>query len=204
VMVVGFFRFRLVFVWVVVVVLFVVEDFVGGERVGEVVKIGSSDNDLFTAWILRLFLALFTYVGVAGSVSFSASDDTGTARTFVLKGSYSGDFFVFNTYACVQGVRVRYGMSSTPASRTDNRLLQEIYVDGNPRVVIDESRGFVMIESVVSFGADTAICEVGLSMAVTVAGDRTCGEVLIDRTVYDTCRSIPAGTPYTVRYRVQL
>jgi hypothetical protein len=203
-MVVSFFRFWLAFIWVVVVVLFVVEDFIGGERVGEVVKISSSDNDLFTAWILRLFQALFTYVGVGGSVSFSASDDTGTARTFVLKGIYGADSFVFNTNTCVQGVRVRYGMSSTPASRTDNRLLQEIYVDGNPRVVMDETRGFVMVESVVSFGADTIICEVGLSMAMTVSGTSTCGEVLLDRTVYDTCRSIPANTPYTVRYRVQL
>jgi hypothetical protein len=203
-MVVGFFRFRLVFVWVVVVVLFVVEDFIDGERVGEVVKISSSDNDLFTAWILRLFLALFTYVGAGGSVSFSAPDDTGTARTFVLKGNYAADHFIFNSYSCVQGVRVRYGMSSTSASRTDYKLLQEIYVDGNPRVIIDESRGFVMVESVVSFGVGTTICEVGLSLIATVSGNAGCGEVLLDRTVFSPCRSIPANTPYTVRYRVQL
>jgi hypothetical protein len=202
--VVGFFRSWLTFIWVVVVVLFVVEDFIGGERVGEVVKISSSDNDLFTAWILRLFQALFTYVGVGGSVSFSALDDTGTARTFVLKGRYGADSFVFNTNNCSGGVRVRYGTNSTSPTRTDNRLLQEIYVDGNPGVIIDESRGFVVIESVVSFGAYTTICEVGLSLYATVAGSTMCGEFLIDRTVFSPCRSIPANTPYTVRYRVQL
>jgi hypothetical protein len=189
----------------VVVGLFVVEDFVDGERVGGVVKIDSDSNDLFTTWILRVFYAMFAYTGAKGVVSFSAPDDTGTMRSFQLKGNFGiATSHVFNTYGCVHGVRVRYGMSSVPSSRTDYRLLQEIYVDSNPRILIDEGRGFVMVESVVSFGSDTTVCEVGLSFRATVTGVDTCGEFLLDRTVFSPCRSIPAGTPYTVRYRVQL
>jgi hypothetical protein len=189
----------------VVAVLFVVEDFIGGERVGGVVKIDSSDGDLFTTWILRLFYALFVFLNPGWSSSFNASDDTGAMRSFNLKGSFGcGPWFIFNTYRCTQAVRVRYGMSSTPVSRTDFKLLQEIYVDTNPKLFIDESRNFVMVESTVSFSADTTICEVGLSLLATVAGCDGCGEILLDRTVFSPCRVIPAGTPYTVRYRVRL
>jgi len=188
-----------------VVGLFVVEDFIGGERVGEVVKLDSSDNDLFTVWILRMFYAMFAPVLVGGIVSFSASDDTGASRTFNLKRNMDLDVFhIFTTYRCPSGIRVRYGLSSTPPSRNDYKLLQEIYVDSNPQILIDEGRGFVMVESTVTFGSNTSICEVGLSLYGTVAGDIVCGEFLIDRTVFSPCRSIPAGTPYTVRYRVQL
>jgi hypothetical protein len=202
-MVVGFFRFQLASVWVVVV-LFVVEDFIGGERVGEVVKIDSSDGDLFTTWILRMFYALFASVLAGGSTSISYIDDTGASRTIRLKDNLAGVSFLTNTNRCPTGVRVRYGSSSVSPSRTDYRLLSEIFVDSSPILVIDESRGFVMVESVVAFGSDTTICEVGLSFYATVAGDRTCGDILIDRTVFSPCRTIPAGTPYTVRYRVQL
>jgi hypothetical protein len=189
----------------VVVVLFVVEDFVGGERVGEVVKIDSSDGDLFTTWILRMFYALFAPVLAGGSTSISYIDDTGASRSIVLKtGLGGGVSFLTNTTNCPSGVRVRYGSSSISPTRTDYRLLSEVFVDSNPRVIIDEDRGFVMVESVVVFGSDTTICEVGLSFYATVAGDRTCGDILIDRTVFSPCRTIPAGTPYTVRYRVQL
>jgi hypothetical protein len=193
----------------VVAVLFVVEDYVGEDKVGDVVKLDSSDNDLFTTWILRMFYSMFQYVGRGGTVSFNAPDDTGATRTFNFKRD-TGDWgcHLFNTFKCGSGVRVRYGMSSTPASRTDYRLLQEVYVDDNPRLLIDESRGFVMVESVVVFGADMTICEVGLSLYTvlycTGSGAVGCGEFLLDRTVFSPCRTIPASTPYTVRYRVQL
>jgi len=206
------FKFLLVSVCVVVV-LFVVEDFIGGERVGEVVKIDSSDGDLFTNWILRMFYALFAYVGVDGLVSFNASDDAGVTRTFYFKGSSGGlACYLFDTFWCSSGVRVRYGSGSTSPSRSDYRLSNEIFVDSNPRLVMDESRGFVMIISTVSFSSNTTICEVGLSL-YTVADcvyDPDfgwivwCVEFLLDRTVFSPCRVIPANTPYTVRYRVQL
>jgi hypothetical protein len=203
-MVVGFFRFRLLSIWVVVV-LFVVEDFVGGERVGEVVKIDSSDGDLFTAWILRMFYAMFSAVLAGGRVSFSVPDVTGTSRSFYAKISGSGSgATIFSTYRCSVGVRVRYGSGSTPPSRTDSKLVSEIFVDSNPKLFIDESRGFVMIVSDVIFSSAVTVCEVGLSLYGTVVGDSTCGEFLLDRTVFSPCRSIPANTPYTVRYRVQL
>jgi hypothetical protein len=203
-MVVGFFRFWLAFVWVVVV-LFVVEDFVGGERVGEVVKIDSNDGDLFTAWILRLFHAMFAFVSAGTSPSFSVSDDTGATRSFYLKAGFAvGVAHIFNTRFCPGGVRVRYGSGSTSPSRTDFRLVSEIFVDSNPRLFIDESRGFVMVVSDVVFSSDVTVCEVGLSFRGTVAGEGICGEFLLDRTVFSPCRVIPANTPYTVRYRVQL
>jgi hypothetical protein len=189
----------------VVVVLFVVEDFVGGERVGEVVKVDSSGNDLFTAWILRVFYAMFSAVLVGGTVSFGALDDTGVSRGFQLKRNMgSAAAHIFNTNSCPSGVKVRYGSSSVTPSRTDSRLLTEVFVDSNPRLVIDESGGLVVVESVVSFGSDTTVCEVGLSLTATVSGASTCGEFLLDRTVFSPCRVIPANTPYTVRYRVQL
>jgi hypothetical protein len=187
----------------------VVEDFIGGERFGEVVKIDSSDGDLFTAWILRMFHAMFASVLPGGTVAFSAIDDAGTSRTFNFKRDTDlWGCHLFNTFICPSGVRVRYGISGTPASRTDYKLLQEIYVDSNPRLIIDESGGFVMVESVVSFGVSRTICEVGLSLYTVIyctgSGADGCGEFLLDRTVFSPCRSIPAGTPYMVRYRVQL
>jgi hypothetical protein len=189
----------------VVVFVFVIEDYVGGDKVGEVVKLDLSDNDLFTAWILRMFYAMFASVLKGGTVSFSAFDDTGASRTFNLKISLgSATSHIFNTYSCPSGVRVRYGSSSVAPSRVDSRLLSEVFVDDNPSLIIDEGGGLVMVQSVVSFGSDTTVCEVGLSLYATVAGDRTCGDILIDRTVFSPCRTIPAGTPYTVRYRVQL
>jgi hypothetical protein len=192
------------FVWVVVV-LFVVEDFVGGERVGEVVRIDSSGNDLFTVWILRMFYAMFSSVSRGGTVSFSATDDAGSSRSYNLKRSLAGTgATIFSTYNCPGGVRIRYGSGSTPPSRSDYRLVSEIYVDSSPRLYINESAGFVWVESFVIFSSDTTVCEVGLSLYGTVAGDLFCGEFLIDRTVFNPCRSIPANTPYIVRYRVQL
>jgi hypothetical protein len=193
---------------VVVVVLFVVEDYVGDVKVGEVVKINSSDGDLFTAWILRMFYYVFYAVATGGSISFSAPDDTGTVRTFDVKKNltyfYGTTHHIFNTYACPSGVRIRLGTGSTAPSRTNNRLVSEIAVIGSPAIIIDENRGFVFIEGTVTFPSNTTICEVGLSLYGTVSDDRTCGEFLLDRTVFSPCRSIPANTPYTVRYRVQL
>jgi hypothetical protein len=149
----------------VVDVLFAVEDYIGEEKVGEVVKLDSSDGDLFTAWILRMFYSLLASVGAGGTVSFSALDETGSSRAFNMKRSISSTVaHIFNTYYCGSGVRVRYGSSSEPPRRDDRSLWSEVYVDGSPRLVIDEGRGLVMVESVVSFGADTTICELGLSL----------------------------------------
>jgi hypothetical protein len=202
--VLNFFRFRLEFILVVVWV-FVVEDFIGESKTGEVVKLESDGNDLFTLWILRAFLNMFAIVGTRGIVSFSALDDTGVSRTFNLKtGSSSTAQYIFNTYYCPSGVRIRFGASSTAPSRTDHRLLQELYVDTNTRVDIREDEGYALIEGIAIFPSGTTICEVGLSLYATVSANNVCGEFLIDRTVFSPCRVIPANTPYTVRYRVQL
>lgn len=181
--------------------MFVVEDFIGDSKVGEVVKLESNGNDLLTLWILRAFLNVFAVVGVGGSVSFSALDDTGASRTFVMKGNFA---HIFNTYACSHFVRVRFGRNSTPPSRTDFRLLQEVFVDVNTRVFVNEGAGYVLVEGSAIFPSDTTICEVGLSLGAVVAGSAVCGEILIDRTVLSPCRTIPANTPYIVRYRLQV
>jgi hypothetical protein len=189
----------------VVVVLFVVEDFVDGERVGEVVKIDSDSNDLFTTWLLRLFYAMFSAVSARGAVTFSALDNTGVSRTFNLKRDLGSlQYHIFNTYTCANGVRVRYGTGSTSPTRTDTRLVSEIYVDYNPKLYIDENGSFIIIESFVVFGSSVNVCEVGLSLFGNVVSVTGCGEFLLDRTVFSPCRSVPAGTPYMVRYRVQL
>jgi hypothetical protein len=148
---------------------------------------------------------MFAVVAVRGSVSFSVLDDTGALRTFVMKGNF-GDLssHIFNTYSCSHFVRVRFGRDSTPPSRTDFRLLQEVFVDVNTRVSLNEDAGYVLIEGTAIFPSDTTVCEVGLSLGATVASDITCGEFLIDRTVLNPCRTVPANTPYVVRYRLQV
>jgi hypothetical protein len=185
--------------------VFVVEDFIGESKVGEVVKLESNGNDLFTLWILRAFFNMFVPAPVRGGVSFSALDDAGASRSFVMKGDFgSVPPHIFNTYYCSQFVRVRFGGDSTPPSRTDFRLLREAFVDVNTRVSVDEGASYVLVEGTAVFSSDTTICEVGLSLGATIAGASTCGEILIDRTVLNPCRTIPANTPYIVRYRLQV
>jgi hypothetical protein len=184
--------------------LLVVEDYIGGSKVGEVVKLEFDGNDLFTSWILRAFYSMFVSVGTGGTVSFSVLDDGGVSRTLNLKRNMGATDHIFNTNSCSHGVRVRFGANSTPPSRTDNRLLQELYVDGAPRITLNEIGGFVLIEGIAIFSSGVNVCEVGLSLYGTVAGVTICGDILIDRTVFSPCRSIPANTPYTVRYRLQL
>ena len=185
--------------------MFVVEDFIGDSKVGEVVKLESNGNDLFTLWILRAFLSVFVPVSTGGTVSFTALDDTGASRTFKMKFSVAGTFsHIFNTYACSHFVRVRFGRDSTPPSRTNFRLLQETYVDVNTRISLNEDAGYILIEGTAIFPSDTTVCEVGLSLGATVSSYNVCGEFLIDRTVLDPCRTVPANTPYVVRYRLQV
>jgi hypothetical protein len=185
--------------------VFVVEDFIGESKAGEVVKLESNGSDLLTLWIIRAFLNMFAVVGVGGSVSFSALDDTGASRTFVMKGNFgSGNNHIFTTYSCSQFVRVRFGSDPTPPSRTDFRLLQEVFVDVNTRVSLNEDAGYALIEGTAIFPSDTTVCEVGLSLGATVNSYMVCGEILIDRTVLNPCRTVPANTPYVVRYRLQV
>jgi hypothetical protein len=185
--------------------VFVVEDFIGEGKVGEVVKLESNGNDLFTLWILRAFLSMFVPVPRDSRVSFSALDDTGVSRGFHMKHNILHGFpHIFSTYHCPSPVRVRFGGDSTPPSRTNFRLLQEVFVDVDPRVSVNEDAGYVLVEGIAVFPSDTIICEVGLSLGGTVAGTNVCGEILIDRTVLNPCRTIPANTPYTVRYRLQV
>ena len=185
--------------------MFVVEDFIGESKVGEVVKLESNGNDLLTLWIIRAFLSMFVPASKGGAVLFTALDDTGASRTFAMKRDLgSTTDHIFNTDVCPQFVRVRFGRDSTPPSRTDFRLLQEVFVDVNTRISLDESAGYALIEGTAFFSSDTVICEVGLSLGATVGGYNVCGEILIDRTVLNPCRTVPANTPYVVRYRLQV
>jgi hypothetical protein len=185
--------------------VFVVEDFIGESKAGEVVKLESNGNDLLTLWIMRAFLNMFAVVGPGGSVSFSALDDTGASRTFVMKANFgSGKYHIFNTYACLHTVRVHFGSGSTPPSRTDFRLSQGVFVDVNTKVSMNEDAGYVFVEGMAIFPSDTTICEIGLTLRATVSYEYVCEEILIDRTVLSPCRTIPANTPYIVRYRLRV
>jgi len=185
--------------------VFVVEDFIGESKAGEVVKLESNGGDLLTLWIIRAFLSMFVPASRGGTVSFTALDDTGALRTFVMKGNFgSGNDHIFTTNYCLHFVRVRFGGDSTPPSRTDFRLLREVFVDVNTRVSLNEDAGYVLIEGTAIFPSDTTVCEVGLSLGATIAGYTGCGEILIDRTVLNPCRTVPANTPYIVRYRLQV
>jgi hypothetical protein len=187
-----------------VVEVIVIEDYIGGERVGEVVKWSSVDNDLFTANFIDVFWYVFFPFGIGASMILSTRDDTGADREFFIKVNMgSGVSNLFNTYNCGTGVSIRLGSGSSPPSRDDYRLESEIHVITNLTVIRNIPDGFVVIEGVVSFPSDVTICEVGLSFRATVSGGTGCGEFLLDRTVFSPCRSIPAGTPYRVRYRVQ-
>ena len=185
--------------------MFVVEDFIGESKVGEVVKLESNGNDLLTLWIIRAFLSMFVPTSRGGVVRFTALDDTGASETFAMKRDFgTGNNHIFTTNSCPHFVRVRFGGDSTPPSRTDFRLLQEVYVDVNTRISLDEDAGYALIEGMAFFPSDTTVCEVGLSLGATVAGYNVCGEILIDRTVLNPCRTVPANTPYVVRYRLQV
>jgi hypothetical protein len=120
---------------------------------------------------------MFSSILVGGSVTFSALDDRNISRTFAVRRTSSATAAtIFSTYACSGGVRVRYGSGSRSPVRSDSRLDSEIYVDGSPKLVIDESRGFVLVQSDVIFSSSVTICEVGLSLYGTVAGYDVCGE----------------------------
>jgi hypothetical protein len=187
-----------------VVVVFVIEDYINGERVGKVVKWSSVDSDLFTNNIVLLFCYVLIPLARTGSAILTARDDTGVSRDFFIKANMgSGVYNLFNTYNCPVGVSIRLGSGSSPPSRDDYRLESEVHVITNPTVSYNIPEGFVVIEGNVSFPSDVTICEVGLSFRGTVAGATTCGEFLIDRTVFSPCRSIPANASYRVRYRVQ-
>jgi len=184
--------------------VFVIEDYINGERVGKVVKWSSVDSDLFTRSIVLLFYHVLIPIARTDSAVLIARDDTGVDRFFYIKANMgSGVYNLFNTYNCPVGVSIRLGSGSSPPSRDDYRLESEVYVITNPTVRYDIPEGFVVIEVNVFFTSDVTICEVGLSFRGTVAGATTCGEFLIDRTVFSPCRIIPAYASYRVRYRVQ-
>ena len=184
--------------------LLVVEDYVGGVMVGRVVKGRRSGGDRATQAMTRLFYAILSAGAVETWVGFSFTDVDGVDRGFTVRGHYGTASFFWNTAYCPHGVRVRFGSGTTAPTRTDYRLANEFGVDPNPPIFVDEAGGVVTVEGHFSSGVDRDVCEVGLTLVGTVSGDRTCGEVLLDRTVWSPCRSVPAGVPYAVRYRFVL
>jgi len=184
--------------------LLVVEDYVGGVMVGRVVKGRRIGGDRATQAMTRLFYAILE-VGASGTgAGFSFTDADGVDRTFSVRGNYVDAHFFWNTSSCPRGVRVRFGSAITAPTRTDYRLANEFGVDANPLIVVDEAGGVVTVEGRFSSGVDRDVCEVGLTLVGTVSDSYRCGEVLLDRTVWSPCRSVPAGVPYAVRYRFVL
>jgi len=181
--------------------LLVIEDYVDGVMVGRIVKGRACGGDLST----RNFYNFMANVFSVALQDFSVVDDGGVSRTVRIRFSTTdfnkGSIF-WNTYRCVHAVRVRFGSGATLPSKTDFKLESEFLAVTNPVVRVDEAGGFVYIEAGFTDVVPRDVCEVGLTLAGTVSGNSTCGEVLLDRTVFSPCRSIPAGTPYVVRYRL--
>jgi len=181
--------------------LLVIEDYVGGALVGRIVKGRACDGDLSTRNFHNFMTALF----YDSSLEFSVVDVSGYPRTFRIRyfdGDFSRGVIFWNRQYCDHAVRVRFGSGSTPPLRTDYRLASEFLVVTNPEVRFDAAGGFVYIEAGFTDVVARDVCEVGLTLVGTVYGSGTCGEVLLDRTVFSPCRSIPANTPYVVRYRL--
>ena len=184
--------------------LLVVEDYIDGRLVGRVVKDWFSGGDLSTANYVRLVGAMFTSVPRDGSASFSAVDVDGVSRTFIFKVSAGSRHWFWNTYICANRVRVGFGSSTAVPARNNYRLGSEFISDESPRLIVDEDAGVIVVEGRFVDAVDRTVCEVGLFLHATVSFEDVCRDVLVDRTVWSPCRSVPAGVPYIVRYRFVL
>ena len=183
----------------VVVVVFVIEDYINGEKVGEVVKWSSVDGDLFTRNIILLFYHVFARLARGDSTGLVARDDTGTERIFIIKGDMgSGVHNLFNTYNCATGVSIRFGSGSSPPSRDDYRLLFEL-VRVSASLSYDVSNYVITISGSWTPNINVSLCEVGLYI-------RACDRygyarfLLLDRSVLSPCRSVSAGETVSASY----
>jgi len=183
----------------VVVVVFVIEDYINGEKVGEVVKWSSVDGDLFTRNIILSFFYALVPLARGGSAVLGARDDTGVDRDFLIKVNMgSGVYNLFNTYNCPTGVSIRFGSGSSPPSRDDYRLLFEL-VRVSASLSYDVSNYVITISGSWTPNINVSLCEVGLYIR---ACDRYgyARSLLLDRSVLSPCRSVSAGETVSASY----
>jgi len=169
-----------------------------------------SNNDFSTAWFIRILRAVFEPLSTSGVSSASFTDTTGTARTQDFKkpmypASSSSPILIdfFNTAYCYNRLWVSCGTGTTPPTRTDYKLENEV-AEGVASLTASEDIGIITVAGAFTFTADTVISEIGLKWEGVVNSSSICGKVLLDRTVLDTPITVPAGTTLTVVYRFRL
>jgi hypothetical protein len=163
-------------------------------------KVKDKPLDLTTVWFLRIMRGIFGATPFSGAWSETFTDTGGTSRTQLIKCSVGSYSIFFNTNTCNNRLWVGYGSSSTPPTRTDYKLGSKLG-EGVAGVTADETQATVTISASFTMSADTTIYEVGLEWEATVAGNTTCGRVLLDRTVFPDGITVLAGQTITIVYR---
>jgi hypothetical protein len=166
-----------------------------------------NNNDMATAWFLRILRALFEPASTGGSIWASYTDAGGTARSQSFKAvmySYyrtSPDLYnFFNLGYCDNRLWISYGGSPTAPTRTDYKLGNKLG-EGLAGITVNEGQGTLTISASFTMGDDITIYEVGLEWEATVTGYSGCGRVLLDRTVFPNGILVKANQTITIVYR---
>jgi hypothetical protein len=170
-------------------------------------RMEKNNNDMATAWFLRILRAIFEPTTVNGVTSASFTDTGGASRTQDIKKPMYGYYVTspnlydfLNTGYCANRLWVGYGNSPVAPTRTDYKLGNKLG-EGVAGVTADETQGTVTISASFTMSADTTIYEVGLEWEAAVSGYSTCGRVLLDRTVFPDGVLVKAGQTVTIVYR---
>ena len=166
-----------------------------------------NNNDMATAWFLRILRALFEPASTGGVTRASYTDTGGTARgqnfKTVMYPYYNSSPNLpnfFNLGYCANRLWIGYGNSSTAPTRTDYKLGNKLS-EGVANVTADETQGSLTISASFSMTTDTTIYEVGMEWEGCVSSYNVCGRVLLDRTVFPNGITVLAGQTITIVYR---
>ena len=152
-------------------------------------------NDLGTDWFGRMMAALFRNDNAKTGTSFTVTDVTGTARSKLGKTTSCSDAFN-NTIGYDSGAYIGVGTGTTPPTKTDYKLANEVARNPASATYTDGADSFV-VSATFSLASDTDIWEIGLYWK-----EGTSGYIwLLDRTVLSSSVRFPANTPMTVAYK---
>jgi len=152
-------------------------------------------NDLGTDWFGRMMAALFRNDNARTATLFTVTDVTGTARSRTGKTVNCTDAFN-NTYTYDSGAYIGVGTGTTPPTKTDYKLANEVARNPASATYTDGADSFV-VAATFSLASATDIWEVGLYWK-----EGTSGYIwLLDRTVLSSAVTFPANTPMTVAYK---
>jgi len=160
-------------------------------------------NDLTTLWFFRFLVGLFTPLDTGVNVSFTFTDTGGTSRTQGVKGYLSTHIMFLNTNTCVNKPYIVVGTDSTSPTRSDYKLGNKV-AEAVATLYSDESLFVITLTAGFVFPSDTVIYEVGLEWSGAVSGYSVCGRFLVDRTVFNTGISVPAGQTLAITYKFTL